>query len=220
MLPIINCGYAIEHIICLHRPLREEELGRTLLKEINTKLLSGEVVLNDLARGDTIRVKAYPEDPDKWNWNTNLFFVEIDRLLCPEYEVGDEGYGTTPKGFFWPEFSLDYWVHTVVYHSCPLVPVRMKLAYPGLSSKDIVIKSLPYNRIIAYIETPELLIVYPNIRQELPSKSVIIEEILNASHVFVVVPGANSLMPWYGEIENPHDVFNVEKPIIVISPSS
>lgn len=211
MLPTYNQGTAVQHIIALNRPLNDLKAESAMLAtELTDKLRSRQIILDDLVRGDTIRVKAYPEDPNQWYRNQGLFFVEVDRVILPAFSLDD--YGHVPSNFFWPEFSLDYWFETVDHNH--IVPVDFKQAYDTFVAKDVQRLPLNNGKETLYIETPEFYILYSGDQQDY---SKVAKDITTTKYVEVQLPTFedHEVVSMYLEWQDEYEELRKKKPVLV-----
>ena len=213
---------AITHIVPLGRKIDFSNLNeKEIADELTNKLLSGEIVIPDLVRGDAIRIKSFPESPDGWYRNEGLFLVD-DGIVPLDNKIDE--YGHVPENLFYPEFPIDYWFDTVEHNN--LVPVR----FNGFQPDDVKIfplrpawmEGLKEPIQVPYVETEDFMIIV-----QVPEGDVDINQeqiaytINHARHVDVVTEGMeitsyNHDVEWEAE----YDDFKTNKPILVVIPEN
>lgn len=236
MLPTYNQGHAKTHYAYLHRPLEDDEDIEALAEEVTTKLLSGEVVLNDLARGDIIQVESYPNQEENID-EPYIFFAEVDRVLPAPDTIC-----RIPEVFYWPLFTLDYWKD--LDRKETNIPVRFNEVYQ-LTAKDVVlfpiteselepapvptytkkiitrdgnVKStpLPEDPTHVYgVETPEFVIIYPAYSPDM-TKEQIATKIMSTTCVDVFFPDDEWVQPYGMSWETEVATFKTNKPILSV----
>ena len=82
-----------------------EEEEQAVVDDITKMIISGEIVVPGLKRGDAVQVKEKDEDIE-WNLGEELYFFDGSKLLMQTRLVGGNG-GEMPEELYWPEFPIN-----------------------------------------------------------------------------------------------------------------
>lgn len=218
----LNQAKAVTHIVPLGRDLEDDMYGPEMAEELTQKLISGEIVIPDLVRGDAIRIKSYPDSPDEWYRNDGLFLIDENGVVPLDNTIDD--YGHVPENFSFPEFPADYWLDTVSHNN--LVPVHLS-ELKKFQPKDVKtfslrpghLKDLTQPFLVPYVETQDYMILVPTSEGNIDPRQVI-TALNKARHVDVVKAGDDVLPRGDDQWEASYEDFNTDKTILVVLPES